>query len=273
MEGRYEPGSDIKGALSIALTYRGPADYPYTAVCYVETTWKDGAHTRGTGAMVGPNDVLTAGQMLWDAEHGGAAVSVKVIPGYNNGAAPFGTQQGALFSYYPVDQDGNGLINHDESQFDVGIIGLSTNVGVQTGWFGILPHPLTGPNSDPGALMLTGYPVSLDGGGGPRMMNDYVGVIPNDGLMTFDFARATADIRPGDAGAPLWVEGYNGDTLPYIMGVDSTLGWAADVTKTFDQLKAWISGNDYLLPVSEVPVIGAPVQDMDIIISGARVKF
>jgi hypothetical protein len=57
------------------------------------------------------------------------------------------------------------------------------------------------------------------------------------------------------------------------MGVDSTLGWAADVTKTFDQLKAWISGNDYLLPVSEVPVIGAPVQDMDIIISGARVKF
>jgi len=94
--------------------------------------------------------------------------------------------------------------------------------------------------------MLTGYPVSLDGGGGPRMMNDYVGVIPNDGLMTFDFARATADMRPGDAGAPLWVEGYNGDTLPYIMGVDSTLGWAADVTKTFDQLKAWMKGNDYL---------------------------
>ena len=107
MADRYVPGSDIKGALSIALTYRGPADYPYTAICYVETTWKDGSHTRGTGAMVGPNDVLTAGQMLWDAEHGGSAVSVTVIPGYNNGAASFGTYQGALFSYYPIDQDGD----------------------------------------------------------------------------------------------------------------------------------------------------------------------
>ena len=71
--------------------------------------------------------------------------------------------------------------------------------------------------------------------------------------MTFDFSPNAADIRPGDLGGPLWVEGSTG-TCPYIMGVDSTIGWAADVTKTFDQIKAWISGNDYLwLPALHYP--------------------
>jgi V8-like Glu-specific endopeptidase len=248
---RWEPGSEYVGALTIKLSYRGPADYPFTAICYVESTFKDGYTSRGTGAMVGPNDVLTAGQMLWDAEHGGTAVSVKVIPGYHDGVAPFGSYQGALFSYYPIDQDGNGLVNHDESQYDVGIIGLSTKVGAQTGWFGLETHPLTGPNSDPEALTLTGYPAIFDGARGPRMMNDYIGVSPNDKLMTFDYASATADIRPGDLGAPLWLEGHgsihNGDNGPYILGVSSTYGWAADITKTFDQIMAWMKGNDYLL--------------------------
>ena len=183
--------------------------------------------------------------------------------------APFGTHQGALFSYYPVDQDGNGLVNHNEVQFDVGIIGLSTNVGDQTGWFGIKPHPLTGPGSEPEGLMFTGYPASLDHHG-PRMMDDYIGAFLNDALMTFDLSPNVTDIRPGDLGGPIWVDSGG---MPYVMGVDLTFSWAADVTKTFDQLKAWISGNDYLLPVSEVPVIGAPVQDMDIIIAGARIAF
>ena len=155
--GRYDPGV---------------AGYPYTAICYVVATFPDGHSIRGTGAMVGPNDVLTAGQMLWDTEHGGAAVSVTVTPGYNDGVAPFGTFQGALISYFPIDQDGNGIVNHDEVQWDVGIIGLSKNVGGQTGSFGIKTHPLTGPNSEPESLILTGYPASLDGDHGPRMMND-----------------------------------------------------------------------------------------------------
>ena len=253
MANRYAPGSDIVGALSIALTYRGPADYPYTAVCYVETTWKDGSHTRGTGAMVGPNDVLTAGQMLWDAEHGGSAVSVTVIPGYNDGAAPFGIYQGALFSYYPIDQNGDGLVTHQEAQWDVGIIGLSSPVGNLTGTFGLET------NSDPSTVTLTGYPAGFDGDYGPRMMNDSIAVSVDDNFWTFDYATTGAgrgDILPGDLGAPLWLEGHgsihNGNNGPYIVGVDSTYGWAADVTYSINQLMAWIDGNNYLVPVEVV---------------------
>jgi V8-like Glu-specific endopeptidase len=250
-EGRYTPGSDFGP---------GPDAYPYTAVCYIETTFPDGNSIRGTGAMVGPNDVLTAGQMLWDAEHGGAAVSVTVSPGLNNGVAPIGSFQGALFNYFMIDTDGDGKITHSESQSDVGIIGLSTNVGAQTGWFGLETHPLHGVNSDPGALTLTGYPVfEVGNGGGPRMLNDYIAVSPagsanNAGNWTFDFATtgpARGDVLPGDLGAPLWLDGHgsihNGNNGPYILGVDSTFGWAADVTHTIDTLVAWINGNDYLM--------------------------
>ena len=60
--------------------------------------------------MVGPNDVLTAGQMLWDAEHGGSAVSVTVIPGYNDGAAPFGIYQGALLVIIRSTRMGTGSL-------------------------------------------------------------------------------------------------------------------------------------------------------------------
>jgi len=204
--------------------------------------------------MVGPNDVLTAGQMLWDAEHGGAAASITVIPGYNNGVAPFGSFQGALFSYYPIDQDGNGLVTHQESQWDVGIIGLSQNVGAQTGTFGLETHPLHGVNSDIANVMLTGYPDILDGAGGPRIFNDHLLALgdagSNGGNWTIDFLKA-ANVLPGDLGAPLWVEGHglihNGNNGPYIVGVDSTFNWAADVTYSINQLNAWIHDNDYLM--------------------------
>src|SRR5512139_1325623 len=105
-EGRYiPPGNDYVGAAHA---------YPYTAVCYVVATFPDGYSMRGTGAMVGPNDVLTAGQMLWDAEHGGAAVSVTVSPGMNNGVAPIGSFQGALFNFFKIDPDGDGKVTHSE---------------------------------------------------------------------------------------------------------------------------------------------------------------
>jgi hypothetical protein len=198
--------------------------------------------------------------MLWDAEHGGAAVSVTVTPGYHDGVAPFGSFQGALLNYFEIDPNGDGLVTYNEAQYDVGIIGLSTNVGAQTGWFGLYTHPLSGVNSDPGTLTMTGYPVGFDGGGGPRMMNDfiassYAGSANNDGNWTLDFATAgpgRGDVLPGDLGAPLWGEGFGLDPGPYILGVVSTFSWAADVTLTFNDIMAWIGGNDYLLP--PVPV-------------------
>jgi hypothetical protein len=201
--------------------------------------------------MVGPNDVLTSAQLLFDARKGGQA-DVTVYPNYNDGNTPFGGLHGDWLGYYQIPHDANGNITRFNSQYDVGIIGLSKPVGNQTGWFGIETHPLTGVNSQPESLTLTGYPADLPGAHGPRIMNELIGVNAagnNGGNWTLDFGAAFK-IHPGDLGAPLWASGHglihNGNNGPYIDGVDSTTGWAADLTLTFNQVQSWIKADDYL---------------------------
>ena len=130
---------------------------------------------------------------------------------------------------------------------------FTSPVGNLTGTFGLET------NSDPSTVTLTGYPAGFDGDYGPRMMNDSIAVSVDDNFWTFDYATAgpgRGDILPGDLGAPLWLEGHGsihvGNNGPYIVGVNSTYGWAADVTYSINQLMAWIDGNNYLVPVEVV---------------------
>lgn len=123
--------------------------------------------------MVGENDVLTASHLLYSSAYGGAATSVTIYPGYDNGIAPYGSYAAANWFYYPVDPDGDGRLSAYESQNDVGIVELATSVGNQTGWFGI------NPNGPSGNYNLTGYPGIFSGPGGVRMTNDY-GFVTND---------------------------------------------------------------------------------------------
>ena len=233
-EERFAPGSDFHAV------NEGPSIYPYTAVAYVVSTFADGTSFAGTGVMVGPNDVLTSAQLLWDAEHGGSAVSVTVTPAYNDGIAPFGTFQADsnALSYFMIDTDGDGFLTHNEAQYDVGIIGLNANVGAMTGTFGIDTF------CDTGSLMLTGYPSGFAGAGGPLMMNDYLGVTADDSFWTWDIAPGTADLRPGDIGAPLWLDNGAG---PNVAGIATSEFGAVDVTLAFNDMMDWIRGNDFLL--------------------------
>src|SRR5216684_318797 len=78
------------------------SNYPYTAVCEVVSTFSDGTTEQGSGVMVSANDVLTASHMLWQTDHGGAAVSVTVYPGTDGGATPFGAESAAQWHYYEI---------------------------------------------------------------------------------------------------------------------------------------------------------------------------
>src|SRR5262249_59384821 len=74
--------------------------YPYTAVCEVVATFKDGASLQGSGVFVSANDVLTASHMLWQTDHGGAATSVTVYAGRDGASFPFGGHKSAGIHYY-----------------------------------------------------------------------------------------------------------------------------------------------------------------------------
>ena len=80
---------------------------------------------------------------------------------------PLGTYVAAEWSCYDWDSNGDGLLTEAETQYDVGIIGLSSNVGNQTSWFGI------DPDGTSGFYNLSGYPATYQNFFGPQMTNDW----------------------------------------------------------------------------------------------------
>ena len=210
------------------------SQYPYSAVCEVVATFKDGASFQGSGVFVSANDVLTASHMLWQTDHGGAATSVTVYAGRDGASLPFGAHSAAQWNYYQIN-DHLDQISHSDAQFDVGIISLATNdrLGAQTGTFGM------DPNAHSGNYILTGYPTGPD-----RMTNDSGYVKEDANYFTFDYQDFSS--HPGSSGGPLW---YLGAAGPYVVGVCSggimggewpMTAWAADISKTYAQLQAWI---------------------------------
>jgi V8-like Glu-specific endopeptidase len=69
--------------------------FPYSAVVRVEVDFNgDGIFdVAGSGAMIGANDVLTAGHLLWNPDYG-FAKNIMVVPAEAGTFAPFGSALG-----------------------------------------------------------------------------------------------------------------------------------------------------------------------------------
>lgn len=119
--------------------------YPYSAICYITVTWPDrGAASQGSGTVVGPNDILTAMHVVFDANRGGWATSVTITPGYDKSpvSAPYGafTNFGSLAGRTDNwDTNGDGLLTNVEAQYDLALIGMRSRIGDITGTIGTQP--------------------------------------------------------------------------------------------------------------------------------------
>lgn len=111
--------------------------YPWRCICSLLITAQNGSGWIGTGWLVGPRLVLTAGHCVYMADEGGWASSIEVIPGRNGQGRPFGSAVATdLRSVvgWTVDNDRN---------YDYGAIILPEDAryGDQLGWFGYTPRP------------------------------------------------------------------------------------------------------------------------------------
>lgn len=220
-------------------------DAPYRTVCYIECEWSDGSSTRGSGVVVGLNDVLTAAHVVYDATRGGYATSVVITPAADVDAwgsvisQPYGQFTGQFTLAVRTgnwDADGDGLLTQAEAQYDLALIGLDSEIGDYVGWSGWWAT-----SSDIYGTMV-GYPASETG-----MMAEYV---YGDASAYYGVFNIDSRLGAGASGGPLFYTDENGS---YVVGVLSS---GNNSSSTYAGLfgpgnQAWfesaLSYNDYLI--------------------------
>jgi V8-like Glu-specific endopeptidase len=131
----------LEERLALSLTpITSTFDYPKRAVVKLYTTFPDGSNFVGSGALIDPNSVLTAGHMVYSGAHGGWATTITAYAGYNNGAyaassyaVEFWTYNAFIDHENNYNQDGN----HYDEDGDLAIVTLNDALGNQVGWFGL----------------------------------------------------------------------------------------------------------------------------------------
>lgn len=161
---------------------------PFRMVVYVKAYFPKLApnqYNQGTGAMIGPDAVLTAGHVLYDKNYGGLATRVEVLPAYNGGQAPLGVATGRAW-YVTNAFKASGAANED-----IGLIKLNSTIGQTTGTFSLASGVKQGDE-----LTMAGYP--SDKNGRMTQMSSAIQAV------TGGIAEYLFDTAPGSSGSPVY---------------------------------------------------------------------
>ena len=131
-------------------------------------------------------------------------------------------------------------------QQDFAIIDFAANLS-SYGSFGIET------NYSGGTVHLTGYPATAGG-----LQTDQVGTVSADpNYSVLDYGSLIS--VPGNSGGPVWIDlGTSTNPLPYVVGVASTTGWAAQLTPAdFQTIQSWENADTSLWTVTATTDDGA----------------
>jgi V8-like Glu-specific endopeptidase len=184
--------------------------YPWSTVGLVETN-----RGSGSGVMIGPRHLLTVSHVIdWSAGDGFVADWVRFTPSFFDGNAPFGEAYG-MHVYWYVQEDGDGFISDDESNFDYVVVVLDRRLGETTGWMGARGYDDDWDSLD--AWSHIGYPADLNSGQRPTWQGGFR-VDGTDAAAQSLFHKA--DVFPGQSGGPVFGF-WDGDVGPRAVAVQS----------------------------------------------------
>lgn len=168
------------------------AAYPWRAIASLRITAPDGSGFIGTGWMVSPRLMLTAGHCIFMHDEGGWATQIEVIPGRRGTEQPFGSCIATDF------RSVTGWTQSRDSQFDYGAILLPADCrfGDQVGWFGY--EIRSDENLQDVKVNISGYPGDKPSGTQWFHSNAITGVAER--VLTYQI-----DTFGGQSGAPVWV--------------------------------------------------------------------
>jgi len=178
---------------------------PWRVICALEMRGPSGAGAIGTGWLVGPKTLLTAGHCVHSGRFfGGWAREIAISPGRNGATFPCGTVTSTRFASL------DAWVEREDPDFDIGCIHLDQPVGERLGWFAIGALP---PKDLEGCLVnVSGYPV--DRGGGAEQYHHRNRVLRvSDRRLFYD-----VDTYGGQSGAPVWIHEAS-DAPPLVVGI------------------------------------------------------
>ena len=123
---------------------------PYQSVGLIKSFWPNGQISIGTCSLVGRNDVLTAGHIVYDPDLGGYANNFEFYFGadYNSKLSVFeGDSKKIDYNEFIVNcwpkqifsKGSNLTMSQDESQYDIALIGLDNPIGDTLGHLNMYP--------------------------------------------------------------------------------------------------------------------------------------
>ncbi len=174
------------------IRVQNTAAYPWRAICALRMQAANGARFIGTGWLVSPRTVITAGHCVFMHEAGGWVRSVEVIPGLNDAARPFGSHVGTVLRSVA------GWTQSKNRDYDYAAIILPSGnrPGAQTGTFGFAVRDDAFLGN--AALNLSGYPG--DKGGSQQWFHAKKAKSLSSRVITYEI-----DSAGGQSGAPVWV--------------------------------------------------------------------
>ncbi len=223
---------------------RNTAAFPYRTAVSIYVRWSDGSLSRGSGTMVGVNDVLTAAHVIYDPNK--TAVSIGVAPGQARRNTRFSIVNAAVWNYYRIPFTSNGNLTPRASGSDLAVIGLDNPIGRTTGWLGVRSNA-----SGTFSRNLIHYP-------------SHRAISFDDLRQTYSFANVGTDptrnylniaglgISSGSSGGGIYqILRRNGRTSRFVNGVVSTASWGAYInTSRFRAIRTWMNRNNRYLDSS-----------------------
>ncbi|HEX2028461.1 MAG TPA: serine protease [Nitriliruptorales bacterium] len=201
---------------------------PWRWICSLRITAADGSAWIGTGWLVGPRTLITAGHVVYIHSRGGWVRSIEVIPGRDGDSRPFGACTATSF------RSVKGWTNKKKRSHDYGAVILPSDcrLGSEVGFFGF---------ANLSQFSLLGLNVNLSGYPGDKPAGTQWWHARRVKWVTSRTLVYNIDTAGGQSGSPVWrlTDGKRHAVGIHTNGSSAGNSATRIAAPVFDNIKKW----------------------------------